>query len=157
MAPTTSAFDIWNGTEVVTLYTDGVKNTSLTTGDVLVYTVDGKYIDVETSATDIHMEKAAIYGFDYKSEGNIVFNTATKQDVTYKLDKDCVFLAVNDEDNEGVGNNMNQLIKAEPGKTTGKYVPNATIIYDNEDNVVAVIFDVENNKWMTGVAKGTEY
>ena len=152
-----TAFDIWNGTEVVTLYTDGVKNTSLTTGDVLVYTVDGKYIDVETSATDIHMEKAAIYGFDYKSEGNIVFNTATKQDVTYKLDKDCVFLAVNDEDNEGVGNNMNQLIKAEPGKTTGKYVPNATIIYDNEENVVAVIFDVENNKWMTGVAKGTEF
>ena len=153
-----TAFEIWNGTEVVTLYTDGVKNTGLTTGDVLVYTVDGKYIDVENgSATDIHMEKAAVYGFDYKSEGNIVFNTAKKQDVTYKLDKDCVFLAVNDEDNEGVGNNMNQLIKAEPGKTTGKYVPNATIIYDNEENVVAVIFDVENNKWMTGVAKGTEF
>ena len=153
-----TAFEIWNGTEVVTLYTDGVKNTGLTTGDVLVYTVDGKYIDVENgSATDIHMEKAAVYGFDYKSEGNIVFNTAKKQDVTYKLDKDCVFLAVNDEDNEGVGNNMNQLIKAEPGKNTGKYVPNATIIYDNDDNVVAVIFDVENNQWMTGVAKGTEF
>ena len=152
-----TAFEIWNGTEVVTLYTDGVKNTGLTTGDVLVYTVDGKYIDVENNASDIHIEKAAVYGFDYKSEGNIVFNTATKQDVTYKLDKDCVFLAVNDEDNEGVGNNMNQLIKAEPGKTTGKYVPNATIIYDNDDNVVAVIFDVENNKWMTDVTKGTEF
>ena len=153
-----TAFQIWNGTENVTLYTDGVKTTSLTTGDVLVYTVDGKYIDVETSATDIHMEKAAIYGFDYKSEGNIVFNTASVHTgVTYKLDKDCVFLAVNDEDNEGVGNNMNQLIKAEPGATTGKYVPNATIVYDNDDKVVAVIFDVENNKWMTGVAKGTEY
>ena len=153
-----TAFEIWNGTEVVTLYTDGVKNTGLTTGDVLVYTVDGKYIDVENgSATDIHMEKAAVYGFDYKSEGNIVFNTASKQDVTYKLDKDCVFLAVNDEDNEGVGNNMNQLIKAEPGKpkvvqgvTKDTYVANATIIYDNDNKVVAVIFDVENNKWMTG-------
>ena len=153
-----TAFEIWNGTEVVTLYTDGVKNTGLTTGDVLVYTVDGKYIDVENgSATDIHIEKAAVYGFDYKSEGNIVFNTATKKDVTYKLDKDCVFLAVNDEDNEGVGNNMNQLIKAEPGKAKNTYVPNATIIYDNEDNVVAVIFDVENNQWMTGVAKDTVY
>ena len=153
-----SAFEIWNGTETVTLYTDGVKSTSLTTGDVLVYTVDGKYIDVETSATDIHMEKAAIYGFDYKSEGNIVFNTASVHTgVTYKLDKDCVFLAVNDEDNEGVGNDMNQLVKAEPGATAGKYVPNATIIYDNDNKVVAVIFDVENNKWMTGVANGTEY
>ena len=153
-----TAFEIWNGTEVVTLYTDGVKNTGLTTGDVLVYTVDGKYIDVENgSATDIHIEKAAVYGFDYKSEGNIVFNTAANKDVTYKLDKDCVFLAVNDEDNEGVGNNMNQLIKAEPGKAKNTYVPNATIIYDNEDNVVAVIFDVENNQWMTGVAKDTVY
>ena len=38
-----TAFQIWNGTENVTLYTDGVKTTSLTTGDVLVYTVDGKY------------------------------------------------------------------------------------------------------------------
>ena len=153
-----SAFEIWNGTETVSLYTDGVKSTSLTTGDVLVYTVDGKYIDVETSATDIHMEKAAIYGFDYKSEGNIVFNTASVHTgVTYKLDKDCVFLAVNDEDNEGVGNDMNQLVKAEPGATAGKYVPNATIIYDNDNKVVAVIFDVENNKWMTGVANGTEY
>ena len=147
-----SAFEIWNGTETVTLYTDGVKSTSLTTGDVLVYTVDGKYIDVETSATDIHMEKAAIYGFDYKSEGNIVFNAknasnVVTQGVTYKLDKDCVFLAVNDEDNKGVGNNMNQLNKAEPGTTSGTYVRNATIIYDNDNKVVAVIFDVENNEW----------
>mgnify|MGYP000407695869 FL=1 len=52
---------------------------------------------------------------------------------------------------------MNQLVKAEPGATAGKYVPNATIIYDNDNKVVAVIFDVENNKWMTGVANGTEY
>ena len=52
---------------------------------------------------------------------------------------------------------MNQLIKAEPGKAKNTYVPNATIIYDNEDNVVAVIFDVENNQWMTGVAKDTVY
>ena len=98
------------------------------------------------------MEKAAVYGFDYKAEGNIVFNAknasnVVTQGVTYKLDKDCVFLAVNDEDNKGVGNNMNQLIKAEPGTTSGTYVRNATIIYDNDNKVVAVIFDVENNEW----------
>ena len=150
-----TAFEIWNGTEVVTLYTDGVKNTGLSTGNVLVYTVDGQYIDVENDATDIHIEKAAVYGFDYKSEGNIVFNAkndkgVVTQGVTYKLDEDCVFLAVNDDDNEGVGNNMNQLIKAEPGKTDGTYVANATIIYDNDNKVVAVIFDVENNEWLTG-------
>ena len=144
-----SAFEIWNGTEVVTLYTDGVKATGLGTGDVLVYTYDGQYIDVENGASDIHIEKAAVYGFDYKSEGNIVFNTASDTGVTYKLDKDCVFLAVNDEDNEGVGNDMNQLIKAEPA-AGGKYVANATIIYDNDDKVIAVIFDVENNEWLTG-------
>ena len=144
-----SAFEIWNGTEVVTLYTDGVKATGLGTGDVLVYTYDGQYIDVENGASDIHIEKAAVYGFDYKSEGNIVFNTASDTGVTYKLDKDCVFLAVNDDDNEGVGNDMNQLIKAEPA-AGGKYVANATIIYDNDDKVIAVIFDVENNEWLTG-------
>ena len=145
-----TAFEIWNGTEVVTLYTDGVKATKLQTGDVLVYTVDGKYIDVENNAKDIHIVKAAVYGFDYKSEGNIVFNSDTKSG-TYKLDKDCVFLAVNDEDNKGVGNDMNQLIKAQPTDDGKGYVANATVIYDNEDKVVAVIFDVENNKWISDV------
>ena len=145
-----TAFEIWNGTEVVTLYTDGVKATKLQTGDVLVYTVDGKYIDVENNAKDIHIVKAAVYGFDYKSEGNIVFNS-DKKSGTYKLDKDCVFLAVNDEDNKGVGNDMNQLIKAQPTDDGKGYVANATVIYDNEDKVVAVIFDVENNKWISDV------
>ena len=158
-----TAFEIWNGTEVVTLYNDGLyTGKALSTGDVLVYTNDGKYIDVENEATDIHIEKAAVYGFDYKSEGNIVFNAkndkgVVTQGVTYKLDKDCVFLAVNDEDNEGVGNNMNQLIKAEPGTADKTYVQNATIIYDNDKKVVAVIFDVENNEWQSNNGGHAEF
>ena len=46
---------------------------------------------------------------------------------------------------------MNQLIKAQPTDDGKGYVANATVIYDNEDKVVAVIFDVENNKWISDV------
>ena len=68
----------------------------------------------------------------------------------YKLDSDCVFLAVNDDDNKGVGNDMNQLIKAQPDNKGG-YVLNAWVIYNNDSDhdVVAVIFDVENNEWLS--------
>ena len=45
---------------------------------------------------------------------------------------------------------MNQLIKAQPDNKGG-YVLNAWVIYNNDSDhdVVAVIFDVENNKWLS--------
>ena len=150
-----TAFEIWNGTEAVTVYTDGVySGKALHTGDVLIYTNDGKYISVENFESDlsVKVKKAAVYGFDYKAEGNIVFTATgkTADAATYKLDEDCVFLAVNDDDNVGVGNDMNQLIKAQPDKS-GDYVKNAVVIYndDTDHKVVAVIFDVENNEWLS--------
>ena len=153
-----TAFDIWNGTENVTVYNDGVytgtnamTNSAYKTGDILIYTLDGKYISVESGAGDIVAARAAVYGFDYKAKGNIEFKTANGIGA-YKLDDDCVFLAVNDDDNVGVGNDMNQLIKAQPGvKDSNKYLANAWVIYndDTDHDVVAVIFDVENNEWLT--------
>ena len=152
-----TAFDIWNGTENVTVYNDGVYNgnnamtgKAYKTGDILIYTLDGKYISVESGAGDIVATKAAVYGFDYKAKGNIEFKAADNTIGAYKLDDDCVFLAVNDKDNKGVGNNMNQLIKAQPDNKGG-YVQNAWVIYNNDSDhdVVAVIFDVENNEWLS--------
>ena len=152
-----TAFDIWNGTENVTVYNDGVYNgtnamtgKAYKTGDILIYTLDGKYISVESGAGDIVATKAAVYGFDYKAKGNIEFKAADKTIGAYKLDDDCVFLAVNDDDNKGVGNDMNQLIKAQPDNKGG-YVLNAWVIYNNDSDhdVVAVIFDVENNEWLS--------
>ena len=152
-----TAFDIWNGTENVTVYNDGVYNgnnamtgKAYKTGDILIYTLDGKYISVESGAGDIVATKAAVYGFDYKAKGNIEFKAADGSVGAYKLDDDCVFLAVNDDDNKGVGNNMNQLIKAQPNNQGG-YVLNAWVIYNNDSDhdVVAVIFDVENNEWLS--------
>ena len=152
-----TAFDIWNGTENVTVYNDGVYNGSnamtgkaYKTGDILIYTLDGKYISVESGAGDIVATKAAVYGFDYKAKGNIEFKAADGTVGAYKLDDDCVFLAVNDDDNKGVGNDMNQLIKAQPDNKGG-YVQNAWVIYNNDSDhdVVAVIFDVENNEWLS--------
>ena len=152
-----TAFDIWNGTENVTVYNDGVYNgtnamtgKAYKTGDILIYTLDGKYISVESGAGDIVATKAAVYGFDYKAKGNIEFKAADGTVGAYKLDDDCVFLAVNDDDNKGVGNDMNQLIKAQPDNKGG-YVQNAWVIYNNDSDhdVVAVIFDVENNEWLS--------
>mgnify|MGYP000003724293 FL=1 len=152
-----TAFDIWNGTENVTVYNDGVYNDTnamtgkaYKTGDILIYTLDGKYISVESGAGDIVATKAAVYGFDYKAKGNIEFKAADGTVGAYKLDDDCVFLAVNDDDNKGVGNDMNQLIKAQPDNKGG-YVQNAWVIYNNDSDhdVVAVIFDVENNEWLS--------
>ena len=152
-----TAFDIWNGTENVTVYNDGVYNgtnamtgKAYKTGDILIYTLDGKYISVESGDGDIVATKAAVYGFDYKAKGNIEFKAADGSIGAYKLDSDCVFLAVNDDDNKGVGNDMNQLIKAQPDNKGG-YVLNAWVIYNNDSDhdVVAVIFDVENNKWLS--------
>ena len=155
-----TAFDIWNGTENVTVYNDGVytgtnamTDAAYKTGDILIYTLDGKYISVEDGKDDIVATRAAVYGFDYKAKGNIEFKAADGTVGAYKLDDDCVFLAVNDDDNEGVGNDMNQLIKAQPGvKDANKYLANAWVIYndDADHDVVAVIFDVENNEWLTG-------
>ena len=152
-----TAFDIWNGTENVTVYNDGVytgtnamTGNAYKTGDILIYTLDGKYISVESGVHDIVATKAAVYGFDYKAKGNIEFKAADGTIGAYKLDEDCVFLAVNDDDNKGVGNDMNQLIKAQPDNKGG-YVLNAWVIYNNDSDhdVVAVIFDVENNEWLS--------
>ena len=161
-----TAFDIWNGTENVTVYNDGVYNgtnamtgTTYKTGDILIYTLDGKYISVESGANDIVATKAAVYGFDYKAKGNIEFKAADGTIGAYKLDEDCVFLAVNDDDNKGVGNDMNQLIKAQPGQAANTYLANAWVIYNNDTDhdVVAVIFDVENNEWLSGWTAGQSH
>lgn len=145
-----TAFEIWNGTDNVTVYTDGVKGTSLVAGNVLVYTTEGKYVDVQNlmgaMPAGLHMEEVAITGFDYKVEGNVKFNSFTTSvtNKQYKLDEDCVFLAVNDKDNKGMGNDMNQISFAQPGAGV-TYKTNAYIIYNDSDKIVAVIFDADQN------------
>lgn len=146
-----TAFEIWNGTENVTVYTDGTKSTQLVAGDVLVYTTDGKYVDVHnanrTMPSGLTMEEVAITGFDYKAEGNVKFNSSTVAGKQYKLDADCVFLAINAKDKTGLGNDMNQISFAQPGTGDydGKYLTNAYIIYTSENKIVAVIFDADQN------------
>ena len=151
-----TAFEIWNGTETVTVYTDGTKSTTLVAGDVLVYTTEGKYVDVQnltgSMPSGLHKEEVAITGFDYKVEGNVKFNSASATNKQYKLDEDCVFLAVNAKDNKGMGNDMNQVSFAQPGtgSNTGKYLTNAYIIYNNDDKIVLVVFDADQNDLNTG-------
>ena len=97
----------------------------------------------------LHMEEVAITGFDYKVEGNVKFNSFTTSitNKQYKLDEDCVFLAVNDKDNKGMGNDMNQISFAQPGTgaNAAKYLTNAYIIYNNDDKIVMVVFDADQN------------
>ena len=146
-----TAFEIWTGTENATVYTDGVKATNLAAGDILVYTNEGQYVDVQnlngSMPTGLYMDEVAITGFDYKVEGNVKFNSSTATNKQYKLDEDCVFLAVNAKDDTGMGNDMNQLSFAQPGTgaDNGKYLTNAYIVYNGENKIVAVIFDAEQN------------
>ena len=54
---------------------------------------------------------------------------------------------------------MNQLIKAQPGQAANTYLANAWVIYNNDTDhdVVAVIFDVENNEWLSGWTAGQSH
>ena len=145
-----TVYEVWNGSENLVLKTDG-KDTDrgLKKGDVLAYSNDGdKYITVENS--NVTIKAVAITGIEAKSEGHIVLKSNdVNVNGTYQLDKDCVYIAVNSDDHEGMeGGSVSGIAKAEEVSGAAKYYANAYVVIENDSDhhVLAVIYDADSNR-----------
>ena len=137
----TTVYEAWTGSENVTLKYDGANGTTKHAGDVLIYTADGdKFINVET-ASDVDVVKVAITGIEKVKEGDVAVRFANGTSKTYSMDEDCVYIAVNDDKQEGMeGSSLEH--------TSGKYYANAWIVVEKtgDKNIMAIIYDADNNR-----------
>ena len=144
----TTVYEAWTGSENVTLKYDGANGTTKHAGDVLIYTSDGdKFINVET-ASDVDVVKVAITGIEKVKEGDVAVRFANGTSKTYSMDEDCVYIAVNDDKQEGMeGSSLDQISLAEE-HTSGKYYANAWIVVEKtgDKNIMAIIYDADNNR-----------
>lgn len=144
----TTVYEAWTGSENVTLKYDGANGTTKRAGDVLIYTNDGdKFINVET-ASDVDVVKVAITGIEKVKEGDVAVRFANGTSKTYSMDEDCVYIAVNDDKQEGMeGSSLDQISLAEE-HTSGKYYANAWIVVEKtgDKNIMAIIYDADNNR-----------
>ncbi|MFR6188660.1 MAG: S-layer homology domain-containing protein [Butyricicoccus sp.] len=144
----TLVYEAWTGSENVTLKYDGTDAKKLGEGDLLIYTNDGdKFINVET-ASDVDVVKVAITGIEKVKEGDVAVRFANGTSKTYSMDEDCVYIAVNDDKQEGMeGSSLDQISLAEE-HTSGKYYANAWIVVEKtgDKNIMAIIYDADNNR-----------
>ena len=144
----TTVYEAWTGSENVTLKYDGASGTTKHAGDVLIYTDDGvDFINIET-ASDVNVVKVAITGIEKAKEGDVAVRFANGSSDTYSMDEDCVYIAVNDDKQEGMeGSSLDQISLAEE-HTSGKYDANAWIVVENtgDKNIMAIIYDADNNR-----------
>ena len=169
---TKTAFDVWTNEGAKTLYYDGNLGSTVASGSILAYKEDGKFITIsdsfkpaanalyKNSSAKLWFDTVAITGFDYTAEGtlSVVKSNNTTEEKT--LNKDCVFIAVNSKDEEGMEGGLEGVQFANPGKTnSAKYMANAVIVTINDpsdsDNgdVMAVIYDANDIDWNDGVAE----
>ena len=151
----TTVYEAWNGTENVTLKYDGSDGTPKAAGDVLIYTNDGAdFINVE-KATDVDIYKVAITGIEKKKEGTVavqgfkVSDNSALKNQSFDMDEDCVYIAVNDDKQEGkTGSSLDQIALAEETSTKGNYYLNAYIVVEKTDdrNILAIVYDADNNR-----------
>lgn len=144
----TTVYEAWTGSENVTLKYDGASGTTKHAGDVLIYTDDGvDFINIET-ASDVNVVTVAITGIEKAKEGDVAVRFANGSSDTYSMDEDCVYIAVNDDKQEGMeGSSLDQISLAEE-HTSGKYYANAWIVVENtgDKNIMAIIYDADNNR-----------
>ena len=156
------AYDVWTGSESVTLYAES--NTSVTSGSILAYKEDGKFITVagsykpdaagnDGSASELNFYTVAITGFDNKVEGNLVASTRNGAGQEYTLHEDCVFIAVDSKNEASAEGDINSVTFANPNSTNTAYVPNAVIVTlnkpgdSNDGKVLAIIYDAVDIDW----------
>ena len=152
-----TVYEAWTGSENATLKVDDNNGAKKSAGDILIYTDDGvNFINVE-KADDVKIVDVAITGIDKVKEGDVVVRFAGGKD-TYSMDKDCVYIAVNDDKQEGMeGSSMDQVALAEEYTDANNnkfYYANAWVVYDESDasdkRIVAVIYDADNNRLDNG-------
>lgn len=144
-----TVYEAWTGSENATLKVDDNNGTKKSAGDILIYTDDGVgFINVE-KADDVKIVDVAITGIDKVKEGDVVVRFNGGKD-TYSMDKDCVYIAVNDDKQEGMEGGLDGIQLAEE-HTSGKYYANAKIVLEYNKttkkygDVLAIIYDADNN------------
>ena len=151
-----AAYDIWTGSgDVKTVYVDASNDsTHAVAGNVISYSEDGKYIDEVTIVGKIGASASASTGMVAITGVNgdtIAYKSGSGTEYTYDFDKDCAFIAVNDDKTEGAEGSKDTVTKANEfvdGSTT-YYIPNAYIVTDVDGSktvVVAVIFDADDSE-----------
>ena len=153
----TTVYEAWTGSEDVTLKYDGTASTAdqRQAGDILIYTNDGAdFINVE-KATDVDIYKVAITGIEKKKEGTVavqgfkVSDNSALKNQSFDMDEDCVYIAVNDDKQEGkTGSSLDQIALAEETSTKGNYYLNAYIVVEKtgDKNILAIVYDADNNR-----------
>ena len=160
-----AAYDIWTGSgDVKTVYVDASNDsTGAVAGNVISYSEDGKYIDEVTIVGKIGANAAASTGMVAITGVNgdtIAYKSGSGTEYTYDFDKDCAFIAVNDDKTEGAEGSKDTVTKANEfvdGSTT-YYIPNAYIVTDVDGSktvVVAVIFDADDSELDVSYAAGS--
>ena len=154
---TVTAFNVvvGNSTKTTTLYEDGTSNKAAAkAGTVIVYTVDGDEIDVKQviSASSTYnygynnSGAFAIKGFDGKTEGDITLVKANGDVVSATLDKDCVFIGVDDAKNVGTVSNIGAVPTTADKDEYDRYDMNAYVVFNSDGDVVAIVYDTVNNE-----------
>ena len=151
-----AAYDVWTGSgEVKTVYVDASNDTTgAKAGNVISYSEDGKYVDKVTvvGKTDTTLAASAGMAAITGVNGDTIAYVDNKSNTqTYDFDKDCVFIAMNDDKQEGMESSKDTITKANEYVAAGKtyYVPNAYIVTDKDGSdtvVVAVIYDADNSE-----------
>ena len=163
-----TAYNVWTNEGEKTLYVDGT-GASVESGSILAYKEDGKFITItdsfkpaagslRKSSAGIYFDTVAITGFDYKAEGTLSVVKGDNSTEEKTLNEDCVFIAVNSKDDEGMEGGMEGIQFANPGKVTStKYMANAIIVTvlggSDDGEVKAVIYDANDIDWADGVAE----
>ena len=152
-----AAYDVWTGSgEVKTVYVDASNDTTgAKAGNVISYSEDGKYVDKVTvvGKTDTTLATSAGMVAITGVNGDTIAYVDNKGNTqTYDFDKDCVFIAMNDDKQEGMESSKDTITKANEYVANDKktyYVPNAYIVTDKDGSdtvVVAVIYDADNSE-----------
>ena len=153
------AYHIWTGSEPTTVYEEIGGNVAadklLEKGAVIRYKVDGDYVTAISGKNSIFADTAklvAITGIEYKSKGTVAYHyldtSSRVQNTSNDMDEDCVYIAVNDDKQEGMeGSSLDQISLAEE-HTSGKYYANAWIVVEKtgDKNIMAIIYDADNNR-----------
>ena len=142
---------VGNSTETTTLYEDGTSNVGKAAGSVIVYTVDGDKINVKAvvNATDYIYNTSGAYaikGFDGKTEGDITLVNKDGDIVSATLDKDCVFIGVDDAKNVGTVSNIGAVPTTADKDEFDRYDMNAYVVFNSNNKVIAVVYDTVNNE-----------
>ena len=147
------AYEIWNGTETITVYEDqSSPSVAAQAGDLISYKADGAYVKDITVATLV----GAITGVENKAEGAVAIKDAAGVTGNYTLDEDCVFIGIDSKNTNGSeAVTAESLVRASTKDVdtngdgvaeTTMYVPNVIYFLNAAgDKIVAIAIETVND------------